>query len=55
MSQVFARHAAEFTLLVEIDCGLGGLEVMRGTSLDLDKAQNLALPANEINFSSAPG
>jgi len=54
MPQVFPCHSAGFVLLTVIHRGLGGFDVMRGASLDLDETQNIALPANEINLTLAP-
>src|SRR5882724_10757303 len=52
--QILVRHGDEFTLFVAIDCQMGGLDVAGGARLDLDEAEDVSLPANEVDFSATP-
>jgi hypothetical protein len=36
-----------------IDRSLGGLYIVRGAGLDLDEAEHVFVPTNQVNFSAA--
>ena len=52
--QVFADYFAEIAALLAVHGGLGGFNVPSSARLDLDKAEHIFVPADEVNFSVMP-
>src|SRR5580692_5344882 len=52
MTKVLPGHRDQVPLLLAVHGGFCGLHVARSTSLDLDKTQNISVPADEIDFSA---
>ena len=52
MTQIFATNGEEFPAFLPVDCGFGGLYVVSGAGLDLDEAQDVVIPANQIDFAA---
>ena len=50
MAQILAANGKEFLAFLPVNRGFGGLYVVSGASLDLDEAQDVLMPANEIDF-----
>jgi len=55
VAQVFTRDRQKIAAFLPVDRGFRGLHVMRGSRLDLDKAQRVFVPANQVNFTAAVG
>ena len=52
MAQIFAANRKEFPAFLPVNCGFGGLHVVGGAGLDLDEAQDVLMPANQIDFAA---
>jgi hypothetical protein len=51
--EIIAGHQTDLMALVAVDSGLGRLNVMRRPGLDLDEAQRVVLPTDEVNLAIA--
>ena len=55
MAQVFASHGKEFPAFVAIHGGFGRLHIAGSTGLDLDEAEYVPVPADEVDFAASIG
>jgi hypothetical protein len=55
MAQVFASHGKEFPTFVAIHGGFGRLHIAGSTGLDLDEAEYVPVPADEVDFAATIG
>ena len=55
LPQKIASHKRQFSLFIAVHSGLSGLEVPFGASLDLDKTQDIPVPADQIQFAAMIG
>ena len=54
MAKIVARYCHQFPPLGAIDRCFRGLDIVRGPRLHLDKAQNVSIPTDQIDFPSPP-
>ncbi len=52
MPQVLASHAGDLVPLPPVDCRFGGLYVARCAGFDLDEAEHMLVPANQVELTS---
>jgi hypothetical protein len=52
LAKKVAGNEAEFSFLVSINGGFGGLYVARCSRLDLDKTESVLVPSDEIEFTA---
>ena len=55
MSKIFAGDGKKVAAFLPIHCRFGRLNVMRGAGLDLDEAQNLVVPCNQVYLAATIG
>ena len=55
MAQEVAGDLAQVVLLFAVDGGFGGLDGARGTGFHLDEAENVFVPADQIEFAAMIG
>ncbi len=55
MAQVFAGDSKQVAALLPVDRGLGGFYVVGGASFDLDKAQDVVVLPNQVDFAATGG
>ncbi len=54
-AEVLAGDGGKFFALALVDGGLGGLDRARGAGLDLDEAEHVAIPADQVDLAVTPG
>src|SRR6185312_14070757 len=55
MTQVFTGDCDKFPALIPINGGFGGLHVASGAGLDFDKAEDVLVPADQVDFAAPVG
>src|SRR5215472_7900760 len=53
LAQEFVRYADKSALLFLVHGRMSGLEIARGARLDLDEAEDVAVPPNQVQFAPA--
>ncbi len=51
----FLPRLKDLVAFLPVNCGFGGLHVVRGAGLDLDKTQGVIVPANQVDFAASVG
>src|SRR5579863_331863 len=52
MAKIIAGHRGQRALLVAVNRSFGGLHVVGGARLNLNKTEHIAVPPDEIDFSA---
>jgi hypothetical protein len=55
MAEVFASHGKEFPAFVAIHSGFGRVHIAGSTGLDLDEAEHVPVPPDEVDFAATIG
>jgi hypothetical protein len=55
MAQVFTGDGKQIATFLPVNRGLCGLHVVGGASFDLDEAQDIVVPSNQVNLAATIG